>query len=60
MRSPPNTGREIVASLQHQVIRAQADGLSRMQAIAAVAHRHNVSPVKVNALLHLPERREHA
>jgi hypothetical protein len=60
MHSYPHTEREIIASLRHQVIRAQADGLSRMQAIAAVSHRHNLDPIKLGALLHSPMRSEHA
>jgi hypothetical protein len=60
MQSQPQTEREIIASLRHQVIQAQAGGLSRVQAIAAVSHRHHLSPIKLGALLYSSKRSEHA
>ena len=60
MQSQPQTEREIIASLRHQVVRAQAGGLSRVQAIAAVSHRHDLSPIKLGVLLHSPKQSEHA
>jgi len=59
MQSQPQTKREIVASLRHQVMQAQADGPSRVQAITAVSQRHDLSPIKLGALLS-PKQTEHA
>ena len=58
MQSQPQTKREMIASLHHQVIQAQTDGLSRVQAITAVSHRHDLNPIKLGALLHSPKQSE--
>jgi hypothetical protein len=59
MQSLPLTKREIIALLRTEVAQAQGDGLSRQQALAAVSRRHNVSSIKVDALLHSPKQSEH-
>jgi hypothetical protein len=57
MQTQPQTTRELIASLRHQVNQAEGGGLSPAQAIAAISNRHKLCPIKVDALLQLPERR---
>jgi hypothetical protein len=56
MQPQPLTRKELATLLQHQLARAQADGLSRGQAVAVVCHRLKLNPTKLEALLSRGQR----